>query len=95
MGRYLTRRARVCAPPGGLRHAECRATDPAAAPGTFSRMQLTNRGLWFIASLFMLIAGVIFLFTASLILGIFLLVLCGFFYVMGTRTPAEPRRRRR
>jgi drug/metabolite transporter (DMT)-like permease len=58
-------------------------------------MQLTNRGLWFIASLFMLIAGAIFLFTASVILGIFLLVLCGFFYAMGTRTPAEPRRRSR
>jgi hypothetical protein len=57
-------------------------------------MQLTNRGLWFIASFFMLIGGAITLFATSVIVGIFLLVLCGFFYAMGTRTPAEPRRSR-
>ena len=92
---YLTRPPRVWAPPGRLRHAECRATDPAAPPGTFSRMQFTNRALWFIASLFLFIGGVLTLFATSVGVGIFLLVLCGFFYVMGTRTPAEPRRRRR
>jgi hypothetical protein len=43
----------------------------------------------------MLIGGAITLFATSVIVGIFLLVLCGFFYAMGTRTPAEPRRRSR
>ena len=58
-------------------------------------MQLTNRGLWFIASFRLLIGGAFTLFATSVVVGIFLLVLCGLFYVMGTRTPAEPRRRRR
>ncbi len=83
------------ASPGGLRHARDQPGWPADPPGTFTRMQLTNRGLYFIASFCLLIGGGILLFSTSVVLGIFLLVLCGFFYVMGTRTPAEPRRRRR
>jgi hypothetical protein len=92
---YLTRRSRVLASPGGLRHAGVHRGGPADAVGTFSRMQLTNRALWFIASLFMFIGGLLILFASSVILGIFLLVLCGFFYVMGVRTPAAPRQRSR
>jgi drug/metabolite transporter (DMT)-like permease len=68
---------------------------PADVPATVIRMQMTNRGLWFIASLFLLIGGALILFSTSVILGILLLVLCGFCYAMGTRTAAVPRRRRR